>query len=215
MKIKTPLILTLVGTLALSACDGQYNSTDPNARTKTGAVAGAIIGAAIGASATEDSGAKAIIGAVAGGLVGGAIGSALDQQAADLASSIGNSRVSVTNMGSYLVVNMPDDLLFATDSATLRPDLASDLRAVGRNLLKYPRNDVQVIGHTDNSGAAAYNQDLSQRRASAVAAILAGEGVPYNRMSAIGRGEDQPVASNLTPQGRAQNRRVEIIIRPR
>ncbi len=71
-----------------------------------------------------------------------------------------------------------------------------------------------MIGHTDNTGTAAYNQDLSQRRASSVASVLRDSGVPGARIAAYGRGEDQPVASNLTPEGRAQNRRVEIIIRP-
>ncbi len=109
---------------------------------------------------------------------------------------------------------MPQDLLFATDSATLRLDLIRVRQAVGRAQLKYPNSTVQVVGHTDNSGSAAYNQDLSQRRAVSVANVLRESGVPNGRISAYGRGEDQPIASNLTPAGRAQNRRVEIIIRP-
>ena len=73
---------------------------------------------------------------------------------------------------------------------------------------------IEVIGHTDNTGSAAFNQDLSQRRASSVANVLRDSGVPSNRLVTFGRGEEQPIASNLTPEGRAQNRRVEIIIRP-
>ena len=109
---------------------------------------------------------------------------------------------------------MPQDLLFATDSASLRPDLTSDIRTVAASLLKYPNSRIEVIGHTDNTGSAAYNQDLSQRRAVSVANVLRESGVPNGRISAYGRGEDQPIASNLSAQGRAQNRRVEIIIRP-
>jgi outer membrane protein OmpA-like peptidoglycan-associated protein len=120
----------------------------------------------------------------------------------------------VTNTGEYLIVNMPQDLLFATDSASVRPDLTADLRTVAASLLKYPNSRIEVIGHTDNTGSAAYNQDLSQRRAVSVAGVLRESGVPSGRLAAYGRGEDQPVASNLTPEGRAQNRRVEIIIRP-
>jgi len=105
-------------------------------------------------------------------------------------------------------------VLFATDSAALRPDLSRDVQAVAQSLLKYPNSTIQVIGHTDNTGTAAYNQDLSQRRAASVAGVLMGAGVPSSRIATIGRGEDQPIASNLTPQGQAQNRRVEIIIRP-
>jgi outer membrane protein OmpA-like peptidoglycan-associated protein len=104
--------------------------------------------------------------------------------------------------------------LFATDSAAVRPDLRSDLNAVAASLLRYPNSTIQVVGHTDNTGTAAYNQDLSQRRAVSVASILRESGVPGGRIAAVGRGEDQPIASNLTPEGRAQNRRVEIIIRP-
>ena len=100
------------------------------------------------------------------------------------------------------------------DSAALRPDLTNDLYAVAANLQKYPASTIQVVGHTDNTGTAGYNQDLSQRRAGSVAGVLISAGVPGSRIVAVGRGEDQPVASNLTPQGRAQNRRVEIVIRP-
>ena len=92
--------------------------------------------------------------------------------------------------------------------------LTADLRTVAASLLKYPNSRIEVIGHTDNTGTVAYNQDLSQRRAVSVAGVLRESGVPGGRLSAYGRGEDQPVASNLTPEGRAQNRRVEIIIRP-
>jgi outer membrane protein OmpA-like peptidoglycan-associated protein len=73
---------------------------------------------------------------------------------------------------------------------------------------------VQVVGHTDSSGEAGYNQSLSVNRANAVVNVLAGAGVPRTRLQAIGRGEDQPVASNLTEEGKAQNRRVEIVILP-
>jgi len=109
---------------------------------------------------------------------------------------------------------MPQDLLFAIDSAAVRPDLRADLNTVAASLLRYPNSRIEVVGHTDNTGTAAYNQDLSQRRAVAVASILRESGVPGSRIVAYGRGFDQPVASNQTAAGRAQNRRVEIIIRP-
>jgi len=153
-----------------------------------------------------------VVGAGIGAIVGGAIGATLDQQAAELRGI--NNSFNVTNMGDYLVVNMPQDVLFAVDSAALRPDLTSDIASIAQNLMRYPNSQIQIIGHTDNSGSAAYNQDLSQRRAGSVADVLLRSGVPSQRVAAFGRGEDQPIASNLTPDGRAQNRRVEIIIRP-
>ncbi|MCB6179881.1 OmpA family protein [Rhodobacter sp. Har01] len=211
---KTPYMLAFAGALTLSACVDPYAyPDDPNARQKQGVALGALTGAALGASSEDDKLAKAAIGAVVGGVIGGAIGNSLDQQAQELRGQL-SPGITVTNNGDYLVVNMPQDLLFATDSAAVRPDLTRDIKTVASSLLKYPNSRIEVIGHTDNTGTAAYNMDLSQRRASSVGAILRDSGVPSGRLTAYGRGEDQPVASNLSPEGRAQNRRVEIIIRP-
>lgn len=214
--MKTPLILAAAGALFLTACvDPNAYPDDPNARTKNGAVIGGLLGAAAGAATARDGDEfkGAILGGALGAGTGALVGADLDRQAAELRGSL-NSNISVTNTGEYLIVNMPQDLLFATDSAAVRGDLRSDLSAVASSLLRYPNSTIQVVGHTDNTGTAAYNQDLSQRRAVAVASILRESGVPGGRIAAFGRGEDQPVASNLTPDGRAQNRRVEIIIRP-
>ena len=214
--MKSPILLAVCGALALSACTVDPNAypDDPNARAKSGAVVGALTGAVLGATIADDNkGRGAIIGAGLGALAGAAIGNDLDKQAAELRGSL-SSDVSVTNYGDYLVVNMPQDVLFATDSATLRPDLTRDIKTVAGSLIRYPNSRIEVIGHTDNSGSAAYNQDLSQRRAVSVANVLRESGVPNARISAFGRGEDAPIATNLTPQGMAQNRRVEIIIRP-
>ena len=215
MNFKTPVLLSTIALFGLSACVApEYNAADPNGRTRNGAIIGGLTGAIIGATQSDEELTGAIAGGIIGAAAGGAIGATLDQQAADLRGSLGNPNVTVTNNGDYLVVNMPQDLLFTTDSANLRPDLARDIQAVGQNLLRYPNSRIEVVGHADNSGTAAYNQDLSQRRAVAVAQNLRAVGVPSSRITAFGRGEDQPIASNLTPQGRALNRRVEIIIRP-
>nr|WP_281842312.1 OmpA family protein [Sinisalibacter aestuarii] len=175
----------------------------------TGAVAGGLLGGVLGGNV-----GTAAVGAVAGGIVGGVIGQELDKQAGELRTSFGDSRIGVVNTGSSLVVTMPQDILFATDSATLSGPLRSDLAVLARHLNKYPDSNVQVVGHTDNVGSAAYNLNLSRQRASAVAAELISGGVSSGRVTSIGRGEDQPVASNLTAEGRAQNRRVEIVIIP-
>jgi outer membrane protein OmpA-like peptidoglycan-associated protein len=177
-------------------------------------VTGALVGGAIAANASGSSRlAQAAAGAVIGGALGGVIGSALDRQAADLQGSVSN-QTKVVNNGTSLTVTMPQDILFATNSAALRPDLQRDLDAVAVNLLNYPDSTIEIVGHTDNTGTAALNQDLSQRRAGAVADQLRAAGVPSRRIVAIGRGEDFPIASNLTPEGRTLNRRVEIVIRP-
>lgn len=216
MMTKTPLFLAMAGALTLTACvDPNAYPDDPNARQRSGAIIGGLTGAVAGAavSSGDDKLKGALIGGVLGAGTGALIGADLDRQAAELRGQL-NSNISVTNTGEYLIVNMPQDLLFAVDSAAVRPDLRADLNAVASSLLKYPNSRIEVIGHTDNTGTAAYNQDLSQRRAVAVASVLREAGVPGGRIAAYGRGEDQPIASNLTPEGRAQNRRVEIIIRP-
>ena len=205
-----------LGALTLSACvDPNAYPEDPNARAKSGAIIGGMLGAMAGVAVSGDGDELkgAILGGAVGAATGAAIGSDLDRQAAELRSSL-NSNISVTNMGGYLVVNMPQDLLFATDSAALSGNLVGDLRAVASSLIRYPNSTIEVIGHTDNVGEAAYNQDLSQRRAVAVAEVLRSSGVPTGRIATIGRGEDAPIATNQTEAGRAMNRRVEIIIRP-
>lgn len=176
----------------------------------TGALAGGLIGAATGSGNRTP---EVLLGAGLGAIAGGAIGGHLDRQAAELRSSLG-PQVGVVNTGTEIVVTMPQDILFATDSADLRPDLRADLRTIAGNLMRYPDSDIVITGHTDSTGSAAYNQRLSERRADAVAAELITSGVPGRRIQAIGAGLTRPVASNDTASGRAQNRRVEITIRP-
>lgn len=218
MHIKTILVAGTAAVLTLTACTpvDEYSS-NPNQRTKEGALTGAAIGAGLGIL-TGDGGKdkldRAVVGAAIGGLAGGVIGHNLDRQAAELQAEINDSRIRIINEGSQLRVVMPEGLLFAVDSASVMPSIQNDLYAVADNLNRYPNSRVEIIGHTDNTGSAAYNQDLSQRRAMAVSAVLRNAGVSGGRLVAYGRGEDVPVASNLTPEGRAQNRRVEILIIP-
>lgn len=216
MQMKTSVTLLLVSAIGLSACaDSTTRIQDPNYRAQNGAVMGAVGGALLGSMVSDHKRSGAIRGALIGGLLGGGIGASLDAQAADMRARLGNPNVTVTNMGDYLLVNLPDDVLFATGSATLRPDLQDEIRSIAANLVTYPDSNIEVVGHTDNVGSAPMNMDLSQRRAYSVSSILLGAGVPAGRVTSYGRGEEAPVASNLTDAGRAQNRRVEILVRPR
>lgn len=209
MKFPKPaLVLPLVAVLALSACDTMGQ------RETTGAAAGAAIGGLAGALIPGNRVATAAVGAVGGAVVGGIVGSQLDKQAGDLRSSLTNSNIQVINTGSYLKVVMPQGILFATDSATVSSALYPDLGALAQNLREYPNSSVQVVGHTDNTGSASYNLALSQRRAQAVAGVLQSSGVGAARVRAIGKGDSEPVATNLTAEGRQQNRRVEVLIIP-
>lgn len=194
--------------------------TDPGAlggqdrqKTRQGALIGGLLGAGAGAVASDDKGKGALIGGALGAGAGAVVGNALDRQEAELRRDL-DSDVGITNTGDRLIVTMPQDILFAVDSFDIRPNLRSDLFEVADSLQKYPETRVQVAGHTDSDGAASYNQRLSERRANAVADVLRSGGVRSSRINAFGRGEDQPVASNLTEQGKAQNRRVEIVIVP-
>ena len=217
MKFSTATVL--VAALGLGACTdpaslGNYNG-DPNQNTKSGAIIGGILGASVGALSNSSNKTAAVLGGAAvGAAAGGAIGYSLDQQAAELRQELANDGITIVNKGDRLIVSLPNDLTFATDSYTVGASMQSDLQKVADSLLRYPNSSVQVIGHTDSDGDAAYNQGLSVRRANAVADQIQAGGVPFNRVQTIGQGEDQPVASNLTPEGKAQNRRVEIVVIP-
>ncbi len=208
----------LCSAMTLAACTdpGTLNlPSDPNQNAKQGAVLGGLVGAGVGAIANNSN---PLLGAVAGGAIGaaggGLIGNQLDKQAAELRQQLANDGITIVNAGDRLIVTVPNDITFDTDSATVRPALRADLVRVGQNLVNYPNSNVQIIGHTDSDGEASYNQGLSERRANAVADVLQANGVNYSRIVTIGRGENNPVASNLTPEGKSQNRRVEIVIVP-
>ncbi|PTX54756.1 outer membrane protein OmpA-like peptidoglycan-associated protein [Litoreibacter ponti] len=211
MTIKPIAALAAVA-LAASACTTDSLS-DVN-KSQTGAVIGGAIGGLIGASSDDNKLIKGVVGAGIGAAAGGFIGHQLDKQAQDLRRDIGNEDIEITNTGDELRVTMPQDLLFASDSSTLRSDLRADLEALANNLRDYPDTTVNIVGHTDDTGSESYNYDLSERRAQSVAFTLEDAGVSPSRIRSWGQGESRPVASNLTEEGKAQNRRVDIIIRP-
>jgi len=218
MTHRTLLMSATAMLVALSACTSpDVQTSDPRQRTKEGAVIGGLVGALAGIAVGGDSGERtrgALIGGLLGAGAGAAVGYSLDQQAEELRRDFGNNRIEIINNGDTLTVRMPDDILFAIDSAAVQPGLQADLRVLADSLQRYPGSTIEIVGHTDNTGTAAYNQDLSNRRASAVSSVLVNAGVSAGRIVTIGRGEDQPIASNLTADGRALNRRVDITIRP-
>lgn len=213
---KFPVVAALVSGLALAACQVPVpGQTNENAQQSAliGAGIGAVLGAATGAGDRDEMLRNAAIGAAAGSVLGGVAGTNLDRQEAELRQQLG-AGVGIVNTGSQLIVTMPQDILFATDSATLTSTLRGDLQDVAASLNRYPNTTVNVLGHTDNTGTAAYNIDLAQRRAQSVASVLINSGVAAQRVRVTGMGENQPVATNQTPEGRAQNRRVELVITP-
>ncbi len=151
------------------------------------------------------------IGAATGALAGGLLGRYLDQQAQELDAIPG---ADVRRRDDSLLVNFQSTLLFDSDSASLQAGAFDRLRSLARTLNNYPKSDVIIKGHTDNLGDERYNQTLSEERADSVRAFLVAEGVASPRVTAIGFGESVPMATNASPEGRQQNRRVEIEIRP-
>lgn len=213
---KFPLAIAASAILLVAACDSGAPNQSQN--TRQGAVIGALGGAAAGAligndGTVRDRNRAALIGAALGAGVGGGIGNNLDRQAEELRRAL-RSDVGVSNNGNNLVVVLSQDLLFATNSTQVGAQSQNDLLIVARSLTNYPDSTVNVIGHTDNVGSAAFNQDLSERRAQSVASVLRSGGVSSARIRSIGAGLNQPIASNATADGRQLNRRVEIIITP-
>ena len=213
--MKRPVLMSAAAALLLAGCATDPN--DPNRNTQQGLLIGSGLGAMIGAISGDDPEERrrrAAAGAVIGGLAGGVTGSILDRQEAELREQLASDGVVINNTGDELIVSFVDDLLFAVDSAQVLPSQRNQLVALANNLRRYPDSIVRVTGHTDNTGEAAYNQQLSGRRAGAVSNVLVGAGVASSRIAASGQGEAQPVASNLTPEGRALNRRVDVVIVP-
>lgn len=212
--MKLPLVLAAATMTFVGAC----TETSPNGgqQARNGAAIGAGLGVLAGIAtgdSVEERRSNAIKAGLIGGLVGAGIGNELDKQEEELRAQMGGN-VGIVNNGTNLVVTLPQDILFDTDSTTVSGASQNDLYTLARSINRYPHSTVNVVGHTDSTGDASYNFDLSQRRAQAVASVLMNGGVAPQRIRSIGRGEDQPVASNATPAGRSQNRRVEIIITP-
>jgi outer membrane protein OmpA-like peptidoglycan-associated protein len=208
----------LAGTAALALLAGcAVDPNDPDRNTRQGTMLGAGLGAAIGlvtGDSPEERARNAAAGAVIGGVGGAITGSILDRQEAELRRDLEQDGVIINNTGDELVVSFTDNILFDVDSAAVKPAFQDELRTLSASLQRYPGSIVRVTGHTDNTGDAAYNQRLSERRAGSVANVLISNGVASSRIVATGSGEAQPVASNLTPEGRALNRRVDVVIVP-
>jgi outer membrane protein OmpA-like peptidoglycan-associated protein len=176
-----------------------------------GAVGGYLLGDLVGGRHDRT---EKIIGAGLGGLAGAGIGAYMDKQERDLRAKTAGTDVRVTRQGDNLVLNMPSNVTFAYDSSTVQPQFQATLDQVSQVLSQYNETYIDIYGHTDSTGSDAYNQQLSERRASSVASYLESRGVQSARIGTRGFGETQPIAPNDTEEGRSANRRVEIRIVP-
>ncbi len=208
------LVLLTVFAMACATTDGSSNAPNDNKKTKRGATIGAVAGAIAGAVIGNQSGNNrtgAVVGAAAGAAIGGAIGRRMDKQAEEL-KQIEGVEVEHVEGTDQIDVHLTSDILFDLNSAALRPESRTTLNQLANNFAQYPDNRLVVEGHTDSSGTDAYNQRLSEQRASSVADYLIDRGVPNRNVVVYGYGEMRPKTSNDTPEGRQLNRRVEIKI---
>jgi len=192
---------------------GQTACQSLNTNKEKGAVIGAAGGAAAGAAigkATGSTARGAIIGAAVGGAAGAIIGHQMDQKAKEIQTTVAGA--DVTRVGEGLVVTFDSGLLFDFDSDQLRAESKKNLDNLASSLSNFGDSKLLLVGHTDAQGTDAYNQDLSRRRALSVASYLESRSVSPARVEVSGRGETEPIASNDTELGRAQNRRVEVAI---
>jgi len=216
-RTKVAIIALVAGAVVLAGCAQMESvATSPDsAKTRKGAGYGAAAGAVVGLlSAGNNPFKSAMIGAAVGALAGGSVGYYMDKQEAKLRQQMAGTGVDVVRKGDNITLDMPGGVTFAFNSSDLNAQFYPVLDKVGATLGEYDKTVIEVAGHTDSVGGDAYNQQLSEKRATSVAAYLASRGVQQARMVTIGAGEAHPVASNDTDEGRAQNRRVEITIVP-
>lgn len=201
--LKIAIVLGLI--LALVGCSMSRQQKGAVIGAGSGAVVGGVIGDAAGNTALG-----AIIGAAVGGAAGAYIGNYMDNQAEEIERDLEGA--TIERVGEGIKITFDSGLLFAVDSATLQSAAQTNLTNLAEVLNKYDDTLILLEGHTDSSGSEEYNLTLSRSRAQSVANYLAGLSVDATRMTIMGYGEIQPVADNVTVEGRQANRRVELAI---
>jgi len=211
--MKKQVAILVAGAFFVTACTtNPYTGETQASKTGIGAGLGALVGGIGGALVGGRN--AVLIGAGVGALVGGGIGSYMDKQEADLRERLRDSGVSVTRVGNDIILNMPGNVTFNSNEAELKPDFYEVLNSVSLVLNEYNRSIIDIEGHTDSDGSDQSNIDLATRRARSVADYLSSQQVDHRRLKVFGIGEREPIATNQTARGKAQNRRVEIKIVP-
>ncbi|MBP5363878.1 MAG: OmpA family protein [Alphaproteobacteria bacterium] len=213
MKKSLPILLA-AAMLAGCTTTNPYTGEQQTSKLVWGTALGTAAGAATGALVDKNHGRGALIGAATGAAVGGGVGYYLDTQEAELRAELESTGVRVVRDSDSIRLVMPGNITFNSDSADINSGFYPVLNSVAKVLNKYSNSTVMVMGYTDSTGTVAYNQSLSQQRAQSVASYLMGQGVKSSRFEVMGMGISNPIASNSTAAGRAQNRRVEIKIVP-
>jgi outer membrane protein OmpA-like peptidoglycan-associated protein len=204
--IRNFLVLATVLVISLASCKTM-------SKTQKGAVIGGASGGVIGGvvgRAVGNTAMGAIIGAAVGGVGGAVIGRQMDKQAEEIAKEMGDA--DVIREGEAIVIRFREQVLFGYDRSDLNVAAKANLDKLKATLVKYPETNILVIGHTDSKGTMEYNQTLSESRATSVTTYTSQMGIDHNRLTAIGKGETDPIATNDTEEGSALNRRVEFVI---
>ena len=205
--------LTVAGCTTTDAYTGEKKVNNASKGAGIGAAAGAVLGALTGDNSKERR-ERALIGAGIGALTGAGVGAYMDKQEAKLRAQLQGTGVSVTRSGDNLILNMPGNVTFKTASADLNSNFYKVLDSVALVLKEFDKTLIDVEGHTDSDGSDEYNQQLSMQRATSVGTYLQSHGVNNQRVVALGAGETRPIANNGTPEGKQQNRRVELKLQP-
>ncbi|MCJ8343823.1 MAG: OmpA family protein [Cetobacterium sp.] len=211
MNNKKKILGVLLGLQLFGACASLPQS--PYGNTATGTAGGAAVGALLGQVIGQDT-KGTLIGAGIGALAGLGWGAYKDRQEAEFRQRLQNTQIKIQDQGNYINLTLPSGVTFATNKYAINPGFYNPLNSIAYVLNQYPETRILIAGFTDNTGPLSYNQTLSQQRAQSVASYLISRGVNPVRISAQGYGPSDPVASNNTAAGRAENRRVEIQIYP-
>lgn len=233
--IKKGAVVILAAAMMMSGCTAVKNTWDGMTQTGQGAAAGGTLGAAVGTGvgALIGGGRGTWIGALVGGALGAGTGAlvgnhmdkqkkALEEQLSQMKDQENRNSKDIEDIKVQMVKDrndldaiklvLGDAVLFSTGKSNLTQAADATLSRVAYNLKQFPDTDVTVVGYTDNTGSEQFNQTLSEKRAQSVVNYLESQGIPASRLKAVGMGESDPVASNSTVDGRAQNRRVEMFI---
>ena len=206
------LSVSLMGCMTTNPYTGENEVNNTTQGSLWGALGGALLGAAVASKKDRKKGA--LQGAGIGAIAGGSVGFYMDKQEQKLRQTLGDSGVSVTRKGDSIILNMPGNITFNSNSAALKGQFHNTLKSVVLVLNEYESTLITAMGHTDSTGSSEYNQNLSEQRSVSVANFLANSGVAKQRLAAIGYGENRPITSNTSSDGRAQNRRVELQLDP-
>lgn len=218
LKLSRPLIWGCMAVFLAGCASNDPNNQNQSqgvGKTATYGGMGALAGAASGALLNKDNRGKgALIGAAVGGAAGAGYGYYVDKQEAELRQQMANTGIDIQRQGDQLTLVMPGNITFATNSSDISSSFYTPLNNLANSLRQYNQSTIEVIGYTDSTGSYQNNVALSQRRAQSVVNYLVSQGVEGSRVIARGAGPENPIASNATESGRAQNRRVEVKLTP-